>query len=294
MPTLGIITCQILELEFAYILSNNPDVAVVRILENPFAHGFCEAMERIGGRPVERIRYLTPASGRSPAGLDIVVRVMEVGLHSVIQDLKDGVRDAASELADGVDAILVGYGLCGNAFQNPDELFADIGVPIFMPMDGDHVVDDCVGLVIGGREHYYEEQCRCAGTMFLTPGWTRHWKKVLLSGKRYDLKMLKRLMAEYKRLLILPTPVMSEEEMAPSALEFIEMFGLEPEIRPGTLSLLDRTWAVVKNGLLSMEPFLNLRKEVEEIQNAEFSVGRLPKKLCSAEEENSAIFAAKR
>jgi hypothetical protein len=248
MPTLGIITCQILELEFAYILSNDPDVATVRILENRFAIGFCEAMERISGRRVERIRYLTPPSDYSPAGLDVVVRVMEVGLHRVIQDLKNGVRDAASELAGGVDAILVGYGLCGNAFQNPDELFADIGVPIFMPMDGDHVVDDCVGLVIGGREYYYEEQCRCAGTMFLPPGWSRHWKTVLLSGngKRHDLKMLKRLMAEYKRLLILPTPVMSEEEMAPSAREFIEMFGLEPEIRPGTLSLLDRTWAAVK------------------------------------------------
>ena len=92
---------------------------------------------------------------------------------------------------------------------------------------------------------------------------TRYWKKVLLSGKRYDLKMLKRLMAEYKRLLILPSEAMSEEEMAPSALEFVEMFGLEPEIRPGTLSLLNRTWAVAKNGLLPKEPFRNLRKEVE-------------------------------
>ncbi|MGC8494618.1 MAG: DUF1638 domain-containing protein [Syntrophobacteraceae bacterium] len=176
---------------------------------------------------------------------------MEMGLHSVIQNLKNGVRDAASELAGGVDAILLGYGLCGNAFKDPDELFADIEVPVFMPMDGDHVVDDCVGLVIGGREYYYEEQCRCAGTMFLTPGWARYWKTVLLSGtgRRHDLKMLKRLMAEYKRLLLVPTPVMSEEEMAPSAREFIEIFNLDPEVRTGTLSLLDHSWAAIKRSV---------------------------------------------
>jgi len=261
MPSLGIITCQILELEFAHILSNDPDVASVRVLENRFAHGFCEAMERNGGRRVERIRYLAPQSDGSPAGVDVVVRIMEVGLHRVIQELKNAVRGAASELAGDVDAILVGYGLCGNAFQNPDELFADIGVPIFMPADGDHVVDDCVGLVIGGREQYYEEQCRCAGTMFLTPGWARHWKTVLLSGigKRYDLKMVKRLMAEYKRLLLLPTPVMSEEEMGPSAQEFIEMFGLEPQVRAGTFSLLDHTWAAVKRSVVKEDNLIELR-----------------------------------
>jgi hypothetical protein len=171
-----------------------------------------------------------------------------VDLHRVISDLKNGVRDAVLELTGHVDAILIGYGLCGNAFQNPDELFADVGVPIFMPMDGDHVVDDCVGLVIGGREYYYEEQCRCAGTIFLTPGWARNWKTVLLSGngKRCDLKKLRRLMSEYKRLLLVLTPVMSEEEMAPSARDFIEIFDLKPEVRAGTLTLLDKTWDAVK------------------------------------------------
>ncbi|MGC8494150.1 MAG: hypothetical protein ACP5SH_20690, partial [Syntrophobacteraceae bacterium] len=59
VPTLGIITCQSLELEFAHLLSNDPEIAVVRVLENPFAPGFCEAMERMGGKDVERIRYLT-------------------------------------------------------------------------------------------------------------------------------------------------------------------------------------------------------------------------------------------
>ena len=36
--------------------------------------------------------------------------------------------------------------------KKPDELLADAGVPGFIPMDQDHPVDDCVGLIIGGRE----------------------------------------------------------------------------------------------------------------------------------------------
>ena len=59
MPTIGIIVCQTLELEFAYILSNDPEIAAVRVLDNRFALSFREAMERIG-RQAERIRYLVP------------------------------------------------------------------------------------------------------------------------------------------------------------------------------------------------------------------------------------------
>ena len=79
-------------------------------------------------------------------------------------------------MAPYVDAILLGYGLCGNALKDHEELFLDSRVPVFLPMDGDHPVDDCVGLIIGGRENYYEEQCKVAGTMFINSGFLRHWE----------------------------------------------------------------------------------------------------------------------
>ena len=31
---------------------------------------------------------------------------------------------------------------------------------------------------IGGRECYYKEQCKVAGTFFMIPGWTYHWKRM--------------------------------------------------------------------------------------------------------------------
>ncbi len=99
--------------------------------------------------------------------------------------------------------------MSGNALQKPDELFADTGVPIFIPMNQDHSVDDCVGLNIGGRECNYQEQCRVAGTFFMIPGWTRHWKELFEKeyGK-FDVEFARRLfhMSNYERALLIPNP----------------------------------------------------------------------------------------
>jgi len=60
----------------------------------------------------------------------------------------------------------------------PEELLSEAGVPIFIPMDDDHPVDDCIGLLIGGRNCYYGEQRKIAGTSFMIPDWTYHWKRL--------------------------------------------------------------------------------------------------------------------
>jgi hypothetical protein len=40
-------------------------------------------------------------------------------------------------------------------------------------------VDDCVGLIIGGRENYYARQRECAGTWFMNAGFSRHWQTMI-------------------------------------------------------------------------------------------------------------------
>jgi len=160
MAVLGIISCQILELEFAHLLANDPEVSAVNILDNEFSRELSEAISRkTKVRPKSLVSIAEYASTASD-GLEVIIRVMKVGLHSVIKDLRNGVRQAAIEMEPYVDAILLGYGLCGNALKDHDELLPASVVPVLLPMDGDHPVDDCVGLIIGGRENYYEEQCR--------------------------------------------------------------------------------------------------------------------------------------
>lgn len=255
MAVLGIITCEILELEFAHLLANDPDVQAITVWDNQFSYELRQAVAREGGttpRAIPAMEEYMPAAPEG--GLEVIVRVLEVGLHSVIQNLRNGVVQAASEMKPYVNGIFLGYGLCGNALKDHEELLSHTCVPICMPMDEDHPVDDCVGLIIGGRETYYEEQCKVAGTMFMNAGFSRHWKEIMHKGiaeGRMSLAMSKRLMAHYTRTLLMPTPVATEEELAASAEEFNALYGLQTEVRAGTLEILQGSWAAAKKVIMA-------------------------------------------
>ncbi len=60
---------------------------------------------------------------------------------------------------------------------------------------------------------------------------------------------MKRLMANYKRTLLLPTPVASEQELALGVEEFNKIYGLHSEVRPGTLDLLEQAWNSAKQSV---------------------------------------------
>jgi hypothetical protein len=146
-----------------------------------------------------------------------------------------------------VDALMLGYGLCGNAFEKPEELLSDAGVPVFIPMDEDHPVDDCIGLLIGGRERYYGEQCRVAGTFFMIPGWTYHWRRMFEQEfGNMSPEIFKEMFKHYERSLMVTTPTMSLEDMKKNSAEFNERFGFRTETCKGTLGILHQTWNSAK------------------------------------------------
>ena len=251
MTILGIATCQILELEFAHILSNDPDISEIWIVADPFSEELIKILEGEGSKQVHRALNPGKLDTDDAKGISVLIRVMEVGLHSNISRLRREVVAAVKGLAPFVDAVLLGYGLCGNALNNTAELFSDIPVPVMLPMQNEEPVDDCVGLIIGGRENYYEEQCRCAGTMFMNAGFSRHWGKILSMDIPPKLihkkdKILERIWGNYERSLLLSTPVMSEDELRNNTKEFNERFGLKTETRAGTLSLLENAWKEMK------------------------------------------------
>ncbi len=155
-------------------------------------------------------------------------------------------------MSSHVDALFLGYGLCGNALEKPDELLSEAGVPIFIPMDEDHPIDDCVGLIIGGRECYYGELCKVAGTFFMIPGWSVHWKRMFEQEfGNMSVEIAKRLFTHYERSLLISTPIMSEDEMRGNVKEFNKLFGFREEAREGTLRILNETWKKAKEFLNS-------------------------------------------
>jgi hypothetical protein len=206
-----------------------------------------KALESPKIRNLNRIADLDSFAPDPEKRLEVLVQVLELGLHNRKKLLQQGLIDAACAMGTRVDAILLGYGLCGNALEKPDELLADAGVPIFIPMDEDHPVDDCVGLVIGGRRNYYEEQCKVAGTFFMIPGWTCHWRRMFeREFGSLSVDMARRLFKNYERSLLIPTPIMTEGTMHQNAIEFNTRFGLREEIRQGTLDILIDSWNSAK------------------------------------------------
>lgn len=251
MAKLGVVTCQILELEIAHVLSNDPDVSEIWVVDDEFSKELTMELENAAHKPVHRVAGVEEFPKEETHELAVLVQVLEVGLHSNIPNLTRGVTTAVEKMAPFVNAVLLGYGLCGNALNHADDLFKEVPVPVMLPMEQEHPVDDCVGLIIGGREKYYAEQCRCAGTMFMNSGFSRHWEKIMSVNIPEKLipkkdKILKRLMGNYKRSLILTTPVLGESKMRENIREFNEKYNLKTDIRPGTLTLLENAWEEVK------------------------------------------------
>jgi len=52
----------------------------------------------------------------------VLIRVLELGLHIWQKNLQQALLEAAHEMSPQSDALVLGYGLCGNALQNAEEL----------------------------------------------------------------------------------------------------------------------------------------------------------------------------
>ncbi|MBI5582824.1 MAG: DUF1638 domain-containing protein [Deltaproteobacteria bacterium] len=251
MPVLGILTCEILELEFAHLLRSDSEIRKITVIEDDYSAELIRLLAK-EDLPLDRIKKSEDFVRGLPEGLEILIRVLELGLHNRKRLLQEGLAAAGKEMGPRVDAILLGYGLCGNALADPVALLAEAGVPVFIPMDEDHPVDDCVGLIIGGREAYYEEQCRVAGTFFMIPGWTRHWKHIFRKEHGgWSEELARRLFtgSGYERSLLVPNGLLTEAEMRVNIEEFNRMFGFRTETRAGSIELLIQAWDAAKQSL---------------------------------------------
>ena len=252
MAILGVLTCEILELEFARLLAADKDVSRITVLEDEHSANLIAALGSIKKDNLKQIPHLKAFTPDAQSPLEVLVGILELALHNRKHTLQQGLIEAATAMGPHVDALMLGYGLCGNALEKPEELLCDAGVPIFIPMDADHPVDDCIGLLIGGRERYYEEQCQVAGKFFMIPGWTTHWKRMFEQEfGNLSHEMAKRLFKNYERTLLISTPIMSLEDMQQNSKAFNELFGLRTDVCKGTLSILQKTWDTAKRHLNS-------------------------------------------
>jgi hypothetical protein len=246
MAVLGIITCEIFELEFAWLLENDTEVSRISVLQDSHS---AHLIELLKARQLPKLQCLPhPHSFLPEPGkpLEVLIRVMALGLHRNRRVLGNALAKAAHALQPKIDALLLGYGLCGGALTDARGV-VDVKLPLYQPMDGDHPVDDCVALCLGGHKRYYAEQCHTAGTFFLTPGWSRHWRRMLDKGSlKVSQPGLKRLLADYERVMLVQNQAMPDEELQRRGDEFARLTGLRKETQAGTMSPLKAAWVSAK------------------------------------------------
>lgn len=255
MGVVGIIACEILERELALILAGDDDLAKTSVLADRRTKNLLQALEHAGCRNLWRIPHINSFRPDPSKKLEVVVRLLEVALHRNAPRLRRAVAAAVRELAGGrrVEALLLGYGLCGNALEHL--ALPDCEMPIFRPMDGDRPVDDCVGLLLGGRDRYLAEQRRTPGTVFMIPGFTAHLDRIVDENPEdAEHRGLKRMFRGYERSLLVVTGAMAEEEMRRNTAAFNTLLGLRLESCPGTLTLLQAAWQAAKDYILHGGP----------------------------------------
>jgi hypothetical protein len=177
---------------------------------------------------------------------DVVhLEIMEWGLHTRPDVLRDEVAERVRAVSSRVDAVLLGYGRC----QAMDRLPADLGVPVFFPP-----AEDCIGVLLG-QDRYAQELQREAGTWFMTPGWAdmgidfifHELQMARFAAKGIDpLQVARRMLANYTRALFIDMGLGDRASLLEKARAVADAFDLRLEITTGNLALLRETWQLAQ------------------------------------------------
>ncbi len=168
------------------------------------------------------------------------LEVMDWGLHTQPDLLKETLCRRIDVLQNEVEAIVLGYGRC----QALDKIPRTYRVPVFYPQ-----AEDCIGVLLG-QKRYEQELKKEAGTWFLTPGWTEMGMEFVfhelqlnhLAQKNIDpLKVAHRMLKDYIRALFIDTQVGEPEQLLEKAQMIANEFHLRLETTRGSLAQLENT-----------------------------------------------------
>ena len=105
----------------------------------------------IGCEVLARIIYLCAA--QSPHIVDVAL--LKRGLHNKPPDLREQLQQAIDSTGQNYDAVVLAYGLCGQAIAGLEAA----QVPLVVPR-----AHDCITLFLGSRERYERQFENCPGT----------------------------------------------------------------------------------------------------------------------------------
>lgn len=232
MGRLGILTCQVLEKELAFLLNNREDIDVIllrKTLENRKFSLLLEKETKLINDPA----FLRTTTNRR----EILVEVVPAGLHVDINELEGKCHDIVNLIKGVTTGILFFYGLCGNALKNE---FRREDITSYF-IDDDGIIDDCIVASLG-RERYMEE-LRKGGIFFLTSGWIDYWDTINANLERTSSQqnILRQLVAlnKYEKVLYIRQNTAFSILNEYSAKKISSDLNLDYSVTDGMMSLFD-------------------------------------------------------
>ncbi len=163
---------------------------------------------------------------------------LEFGLHSYPDKLKASVQEEINR-TDGVDAILLGYGMCSMSILGLTSKEHRLIIPR---------MHDCIGIFLGSGKKYKEQVYSKPGTYYLTKGWINHggdpykvykrWRDIY--GDERARVLLNKTIGNYTRLAYIETGREDQTELINYAKTAAKELDLQFERIKGNRSILEK------------------------------------------------------
>jgi hypothetical protein len=261
VSTLGIIGCQVLEDEMAHIISKDPDVKNVLVIDSTNERTLAPKIKRLAADKKVTIRdeNFDIAKFRHGKELNVIAWVKSINLHQSPKLLREEVMKVIIKIEPHVQSILLLYGQCGNAFLNMNRLTEGVKVPVTILMDENGILmDDCYGTALGGRDEYRAFLINEEGPAYiLNSMWAAHWRHFMMEVQMLrnpnDVEEIRELFRymDYRKVVGLNTGLIEESVFEMLLEEFSEIFALPSENHDGTASVVERSYKEAKNSLLA-------------------------------------------
>ncbi len=257
---LGIIGCLALADEMVEVLSSDEEIERAFVVDNEEGRIVADKLwSRAPHLTVTMVHESQLKHSSWPLGLTVIVWMRPSSLHDSPDDLRSGLRTAATALSGCVGSILMFYGLCRSTLRELERIANETEVPVTFLTDLEgEVVDDCFAAVFGGRRRYLEMIKKYKGTLFVTTGYAEHL------ARRQDGKDLVRMMEEineyqflfktlgYSKLLKLDTGLGDREEFEIRVHNLARIFDFSLERLSCNLEVFWHSYAIARERLEEM------------------------------------------
>jgi hypothetical protein len=253
---MGIIGCNVLANELAYLIRRDPEARRVVMIDTPEGRTTAAKLER--AKACEHVELVEWEQVRLGNGLDDqhLIWMNPFDLHESQEKMRNALTSELVLLSGSVDCVLMLYGQCRCQTLDVRALQSEVGIPIIFLTDrSNRVVDDCIAATLGGCKQYLEKMMSNKGTFFVTPGYVeehvRKQRKVDITDLVEQVEQTRTLLEYigYKAVLKLDSLLDLYEDYDAAVDIFSRTYDLEVRTMLCNLAVFEDTYDWAKSAM---------------------------------------------